>query len=72
MTLNEREISTVLNSYFTNQWLTPIGKLNVFNHIDDDQERTFIVDFAVGPESTKGESTIDRRNQALKPPQNIE
>ena len=67
MTLNEREISTALNSYFTNQGLTPIGKLNVFNHIDDTQERTFIVDFAVAPESTKGERTtaIRERDQEV-------
>jgi hypothetical protein len=34
--------------------LNPIGKLNVFNHLDDAEERSFIVDLAIGPIASKG------------------
>ena len=54
MSLDEKAISATLSDYFSRQGLTPVGKFKVFNHSDDASERTFIVDFAVGPVATKG------------------
>jgi hypothetical protein len=57
MTLNERAITSQLRRYFLSKGLSPIGKLNVFDHLDDADERTFIVDFAFGPIASKGNRT---------------
>lgn len=52
--MNERAVASQLKRYFISQGLDPIGKYNVFDHPDDADERTFIIDFAVGPRATKG------------------
>jgi len=57
MTLNERVISSALDRYFRSRGLAPIGKFDVFDHIDDSNERTFVIDFAIGPTATKGRRT---------------
>lgn len=54
MTLDERAITSRLRRHFLSKGLSPAGKLNVFDHVDDTEERTFIVDFTVGPISSKG------------------
>lgn len=54
MTLNERAITSRLRRHFLSKGLRSIGKLNVFDHLDDADERTFIVDFTVGPIASKG------------------
>jgi hypothetical protein len=59
MTLNERTITSRLRRYFHSKGLSPIGKLNVFNHLDDADERTFIVDLAFGPIASTGNRTYD-------------
>jgi hypothetical protein len=59
MTLNERAITNQLGRHFASKELTPNGKLNVFDHVDDAEERTFIVDFTVGPTASKGNRSYE-------------
>jgi hypothetical protein len=54
MVLSELAITSRLRRHFLSKWLSPTGKLNVFNHVDDAEERSFIVDFTFGPIASKG------------------
>lgn len=63
--IDERTVSRLLRPFFISRGLAPLGKINVFNHADDVAERTFIIDFAVGPEATKGNRTAKQKNDDL-------
>lgn len=54
MGLSEPTITSRLSRHFLSKGLSPTGKLNVFNHVDDAEERSFIVDFTFGPIASKG------------------
>jgi hypothetical protein len=58
--MSELMISTCLAVYFTKQGLHSLGKFNAFDHVDDVEERTFIVDLAIGPIATKGNRTEEQ------------
>ena len=60
--MDERTVSSELKRYFHSRGLDSIGKFDVFNHLDDSDERTFIIDFAVGPKATKGRRTSDQEH----------
>lgn len=50
----QKVVSDCLARYFTSHGLKPIQQFNVFNHSDDADERSFIIDLAIGPVATKG------------------
>jgi hypothetical protein len=58
--MKELTVSNCLADYFNKQGLHPIGKFNAFDHVDDVEERTFIVDLAIGPIATKGNRTEEQ------------
>jgi hypothetical protein len=58
--MKELTVSNCLADYFTKKGLHPIEKFNAFDHVDDVEERTFIVDLAIGPTATKGNRTEEQ------------
>lgn len=50
----EKEVAFELSNYFQNQGLEVIGKLDIFDHLHDADERSFVIDLAIGPLATKG------------------
>jgi hypothetical protein len=54
MKMEEREITTQLKRYFESKNLEILGKFDAFDHPDDDDERSFQIDLAIGPLGTKG------------------
>ena len=52
--MNETEISEQLSRYFESKGLLILGKFDAFDHPDDNDERSFAIDLAIGPVGTKG------------------
>lgn len=55
--LNEQEVSRRLSDYLQSCGLTPLGKQSPFIHDDDNLERSFEIDLAIGPTGTLGNRT---------------
>ncbi len=58
--LDEKEVAKSISNYFESKGLTTIGKHDAFNHPDHDaDERSFVIDLAIGPVATKESRTQD-------------
>jgi hypothetical protein len=66
MTLSEPAITSRLRQHFLSKGLSPTGKLNVFDHIDDAEERSFIVDYTFGPIASKGNRSPEIANSDIR------
>lgn len=62
--LDEKKVSRSISNHFKSKGLTIIGKYDAFNHPDHDaDERSFVIDLAIGPLATKGARTDDEINR---------
>lgn len=52
--LDEYDVSNRLRSFFSARELQIVGKTSLFNSGDDNAERSFEIDFAIGPKATAG------------------
>lgn len=58
--MNESVVLRSIERYLTSHRLQPVRKLNLFDHADDNAERTFITDLATNPIATKGLRTYEQ------------
>lgn len=62
MNMKEKEVASLLDIYFKSLGIETIGKINIFDHIDDTQERSFSIDFATKPLAQKGNRTRSQQD----------
>lgn len=58
--MNESEVLSAIERHLISRGLRPVRKLNLFDHADDIEERTFITDLATHPIATKGQRTYEQ------------